>query len=222
MNKPTADPISAALTKLDELSTEARQIEDRIAGINRLAGKLKRELSAKEEALRQSQAGGLIDPPSELVESVKALEDKLRELDSERKALEKRKEAIKNETVKELRSALRPAWNRYVKARGDEIDAALKAVPRVYKELEPLFRASKARQEADGVFQHLLGKVERVAGLKAKSRISSELRKENPESLKPTDIPDVSFEDRRAWLTSLELRRAFSSRVWTDPDYQGK
>jgi chromosome segregation ATPase len=215
----TNDPISTAVVRLDELSAETRQIEDRISGIARLTEKVKHDLALKEEALRQSQAGGLIDPPEELVESLNALKDKLRELDSERKALQKRREASKGEAVKELRAALRPAWQKYVKARESEIDAALKAVPRVRKALEPFFEASRARREADGAFQHLLGKVERVAGLRAKGRITSELQNEKPAPLKPTDIPDVSFEDRRAWLTSLELRRAFSSRVWTDPDY---
>ncbi len=220
MNKP--DPIATATAKLDELFSEVRQIDDRIAGITKLKGKIRNEIDALDAAIRRENAGGILDPPAETVAKRNELRKKLTDLDGERAAIKKRKEKIRDEAVAAIRSALRPAWKRYVQARESEIDAALKAVPRVYKALESFFQASKARREADGAFGHLLGQVEVIAGGQAKMRVAGELRRETPEPLRPTDTPNVDFETRRNWLASLELRRVFSSKYWTDPQYNIK
>ncbi len=220
MNKP--DPITAATAKLDGLFSEVRQIDDRIASIVKLKEKIRREIDALDAAIQRENAGGILDPPPETVAKRNELRKKLTDLDGERTAIKKRKEKIRDEAVAAIRSALRPAWQNYVRAREREIDAALKGVSAAHKALEPYFKASKARREADGLFSALLGRVEVLAGGQAKMKVAGELRRELPEPLRPIDIPDVDFETRRNWLASLELRRVFSSKYWTDPQYNIK
>ena len=210
----TVDPVEEAIGRLEELRNEEERIRDRLRALDGERMAIREGIERAEQELQEAIAGGILEPPEGLSTRLAELKARLGDIDREEEELKTQAERAKQEQIRILRDAIRPAWKSYVEARRAELHAAPRVVERVRKDLQPFLNARTERIRAEGEVDRLLAMAGRLAGPRAKGAVAGRLAQELP----PPPVPE-HFGGRRAWRTAMELLRLFSSAVWTSPEY---